>query len=89
MLGIRTLVKILYVYLFLQKNIAENQFRKCFIYLMTPSTHFIYGYMPLTSLYSFRLTTMVLLYGPSHRQDSTTTTFVTPVVEHWLEREMA
>ena len=31
----------------------------------------------------------VLLYAPSHRQDNTYTTFVTPVVEHWLEREIA
>ena len=71
--------------------------------------------------YSYRLTARVLLYAPSHRQDSTyhglcytsrgalagtrnssmgyinhptyrithTTAFVTPVVEHWLEREIA
>ena len=37
--------------------------------------------------YSFRLTARVLLYAPSQRQDSTA--FVTPVVEHWLEREIA
>ena len=35
--------------------------------------------------YSFQLTAMVLLYAPSHRQDSHTMAFVTPVVEHWLE----
>ena len=40
--------------------------------------------------YSYRLTPRVLLYAPSHRQDNTyTTAFVTPVVEHWLEREIA
>ena len=39
--------------------------------------------------YSFRLTARVLLYAPSHRQNSTYHTFVTPVVEHWLEREIA
>ena len=39
--------------------------------------------------YSFRLAARVLLYAPSHRQDSTTTAFVTPVVEHWLEREIS
>ena len=41
--------------------------------------------------YSFRLSTRVLLYAPSHRQDriAHTTAFVTPVVEHWLEREIA
>ena len=36
--------------------------------------------------YSFRLAGRVLLYASSHRQ---TTAFVTPVVEHWLERERA
>ena len=39
--------------------------------------------------YSYRLTARVLLYAPSHRQDSTYTAFVTPVVEHWLEQEIA
>ena len=39
--------------------------------------------------YSFRLTARVLLYAPSHRQDNTYTAFVTPVVEYWLEREIA
>ena len=41
--------------------------------------------------YSYRLTPRVLLYAPSHRQDSIvqTTAFVTPVVEHWLQREIA
>ena len=39
--------------------------------------------------YSFRLAARVILYAPSHRHDSTTTAFVTPVVEHWLEREIA
>ena len=39
--------------------------------------------------YSFRLAARVLLYAPSHRQDSNITAFVTPVVEHWLEREIA
>ena len=39
--------------------------------------------------YSFRLTARVLLYVPSHRQDSTYHSFVTPVVVHWLEREIA
>ena len=55
--------------------------------------------------YSFRLTAMVILYAPSHRQDSTyhglcytsrgayriahSTAFVTPVEKHCLEREIA
>ena len=34
--------------------------------------------------YSYQLTARVLLYAPSHRQDSTYHGFVTPVVEHWL-----
>ena len=62
--------------------------RKEMFYLMTHSTHFIYGYMTSdiwlrTMLivrketrchnigYSFRSTARVLLYAPSHRQDST------------------
>ena len=39
--------------------------------------------------YSFRLAGRVLVYAPSHRQDSTYTTFITPILEHWLEREIA
>ena len=35
------------------------------------------------------LATRVLLYAPSHRQDSTYQAFVTPVMEHWLEKEIA
>ena len=70
-------------------------------YLTTHSTHIIYGYMAsdiwLRTIlivkketrcrhigYSYRLTARVLLYAPSHRQ-----AFVTPVVEHWLEGEIA
>ena len=62
--------------------------RKEMFYLMTHSTHFIYGYMVsdiwLRTIlivrketrcchigYSFQLTARVLLYAPSHRQDST------------------
>ena len=73
-------------------------------YLTTHSTHFIYGYMAsdiwLRTIlivrketrcrhigYSYRLTARVLLYAPSHIQDNTS--YVTPVVEHWLEREIA
>ena len=71
-------------------------------YLTMHSTHFSYGYMAsdiwLRTIlivrketrcrhisYSYRLTARVLLYAQSHRQDNTA--FVTPVVEHWLERE--
>ena len=39
--------------------------------------------------YSFRLVAMVLLYVSSHRQNNTYTAFVTPVMEHWLEREIS
>ena len=62
--------------------------RKEMFYLMTHSTHFIYGYMVsdiwLRTIlivrketccvhigYSFRLAARVLLYAPSHSQDST------------------
>ena len=67
-------------------------------YLTTHSTHFIYGYMASDMVKDhsdsekgnplpphrllFRLTARVLLYAPSHRQDST-------YQEHWLEREIA
>ena len=36
--------------------------------------------------YSFQLAARVLLYASSHRQDNT---LVTPVVEHWMEQEIA
>ena len=39
--------------------------------------------------YSFRLQARVLLYASSHRQDNHTMAFVTPVVEHLVEREIA
>ena len=44
-------------------------------------------------LYSLRLAARVLLHASSHIQDNTyrithTTAFVTPVVQHWLEREI-
>ena len=39
--------------------------------------------------YSYRLAARDLLYAPSHRQDNTYTAFITPVVEHWLELEIA
>ena len=37
--------------------------------------------------YSYQLAGRVLLYAPSHRQETHTTAFVTPVVEHWLEKK--
>ena len=69
-------------------NYRAHQGRKEMFYLMTHSTHFIYGYMAsaiwLRTIlivreetrcrhigYSFRLAARVLLYAPSHRQDST------------------
>ena len=62
-------------------------------YLTTHSTHFIYGYMVKDHsdsekgkpLPPHRLL-FPIIYAPSHRQDNT---FVTPVMEHWLEREIA
>ena len=40
-------------------------------------------------VYSFRLAPRVRLYAPFRRQDKHTTAFVTPVVDHWLKREIA
>ena len=39
--------------------------------------------------YSFRLAARVLLYAHPTGRIAHTTAFVTPVVEHWLEREIA
>ena len=39
--------------------------------------------------YSFRLAERVLLYTPSHMQDSTYHSNVTSVAEKWLERQIA
>ena len=39
--------------------------------------------------YSYRLTARVLLYAHPTDRIAHTTAFVTPVVEHWLEREIA
>ena len=86
-----------------QHTICEGEREREMFYLTTHSTNFIYGYMAsdiwLRTIlivrkdtrcrhigYSYRLTARVLLYAPSHRH---TTAFVTPVVEHWLEREIA
>ena len=40
-------------------------------------------------VYSMWLAASVLLYASSHRQDNTYNVFITLVVEHWLEREIA
>ena len=78
--------------------------RKEMFYLTTHSTHFIYGYMAsdiwLRTIlivrketrcrhigYSYRLTARVLLYAPSWITH--TTAFITHVVEHCLEQEIA
>ena len=48
--------------------------RKEMFYLTTLSTHFylrLYGVRHMVKDYSFRLAARVLLYAPSHRQDST------------------
>ena len=39
--------------------------------------------------YFFRLTARVILYAPSHRPDNTYHGLFIPVVEHWLERDIA
>ena len=78
--------------------------RKKMFYLTTHSTHFIYGYMVSniwlrTTLivrkethcrhigYSFQLT-FFYMHHPTYRI-AHTTAFVTPVMEHWLELEIA
>ena len=68
------------------KSSIAMEGRKEMFYLMMHSTHFIYSYMVsniwLRTIlivreetrhigYSFRLAARVLLYAPSHRQDST------------------
>ena len=64
------------------KERDRKEGRKEMFYLTTHSTHFIYGYMAsdiwLRTILivreetcSFRLAARVLLYAPSHRQDST------------------
>ena len=61
-------------------------------YLTTHSTHFIYGYMAsdiwLRNILIERKETRCRHIGYSYRLTHTTA-FVTPVVEHWLEREIA
>ena len=64
-------------------------------YLTTHSTHFIYGYMASDIIMvkdhsdSERVNPLPpYIHHPTDRI-ATTTVFVTPVVEHWLERELA
>ena len=42
-----------------------------------------------TDQYSFRLPARVLVYAPFTDRIAHATAFVTPVMEHWLEREIA
>ena len=65
-------------------------------YLTTHSTHFIYGYMAsdiwLRTILIVREETRCRHIGYYYRLTARithTTAFVTPVVEHWLEREIA
>ena len=73
-------------------------------YLTTHSTHFIYGYMPSDNMVKdhsdgekgnplppHRLLLSINSKGSFICTDriTHTTAFVTPVVEHWLEREIA
>ena len=76
--------------------------KKEIFYLTMHSTHFNYGYMvqdhsdnergnllPLLHGQLFPITNKVLLYVPSHRQDSTHhRPFLHPVVEWWLRQEI-
>ena len=67
-------------------------------YLTTHSTHFIYGYMAsdiwLRTILIVKKETRCRHIGYSYMDHPTdrithTTAFVRPVVEHWLEREIA
>ena len=65
-----------------------------YFYLTTHSTHFIYGYMASDSekgnpLPPHRLLLSISSKGSFICTIPHTTAFVTPVVEHWLERETA
>ena len=73
--------------------------RKEMFYLMMHSTHFIYGYMAsdiwLRTILIVRKETrcsfqqwFFYMHHPKDRI-AHTTAFVTPVMEHWLEREIA
>ena len=64
----------------------EEEMKEMF-YLMMHSTHFLMVICQ-THEYSFRLAVKVFLYASSHREDNTYHSFVTPVVEHWLEWEI-
>ena len=83
----------------------EDEGRKEMFYLTMHSTHFIYSYMAsdiwLRTIlivreetrcrhigYSVRLAARVYMHHPTERIVHTTA-FVTPVVDHWLEREIA
>ena len=65
-------------------------------YLTTHSTHFIYGYTPdsergnlLPHGLLFPISSKgFYMHHPTDRMTHTTA-FVTPVVEHWLEQEIA
>ena len=74
----------------------DQEGRKEMIFLTTHSTHFIYGYMAsviwLRTILIVRKETRCRHMGYSYRLTARvahTTAFVTPVVVHWLEREIA
>ena len=86
----------------LKKTCLITEGRKEMFYLMMHSTHFIYGYMASDMVKDSKrgnpLPPHGLLFSINskgsfictiHRQDSTNHGLVTPVVEHWLEREIA
>ena len=76
----------------------DSNGRKEMFYLTTHSTHFIYGYMASDSERGNPLLPHGLLFQINSKGSfictipdriAHTTAFVTPVVEHWLEREIA
>ena len=66
-------------------QIAREEGRKEMLYLTTHSTHFIYGYMAS----DIWLRTILIVRKKTHCRHICYSFRLTPVVEHWLEREIA
>ena len=67
------------------QSISDQLQRKEMFYALNTFYLRLYGVRHIVKDHSDR----VLLYASSHRQDVHTMAFVTPVVEHWLKREIA
>ena len=91
-----------FIYGYMASGIWLREGEREMFYLTTHSTHFIYGYMAsgiwLRTILIVRKETSCRHIGYSYRlfymhhptdRITHTMAFVTPVVEHWLEREIA